>query len=68
MDKKLPPINHDEDIEAYGAHHESKTVEFPQCTHANIQFNRERHELRCVCGIAFSGPRLHELERLLKGY
>lgn len=63
----LPPINHEEDIEKFGAHHESKPVEFQGCKHTNIQFNKERHELRCLCGIAFTGPRLHELERLLKG-
>lgn len=68
MDKNLPPINHKEDIEQYGAKSESKEIVFEECSHKDIQFNKDKHELRCKCGIAFTGPRLHELERLLKGY
>lgn len=62
----LPPINHKDDIENFNAFHEEKDVVFPQCNHKSIQFDKEKHELRCKCGVAFSGPRLHELERLLR--
>lgn len=63
---KLPPINHKEDVENYNALSESKEIKFESCSHKNIQFNKEKHELRCICGAAFTGERLHELERLLK--
>lgn len=58
---KLPPINHKEDIQNYQAFSEKKTVEFPHCNHSQIQFSKDKHELRCECGIAFTGERLHEL-------
>lgn len=63
----LPPINHKDDIERYEAFFESKTIEFPHCLHKDIQFVKDGHELRCKCGVAFTGERLHELYNVLKG-
>lgn len=57
---KLAPIDHSEDVQ-YHAFSEKKEVSFPSCTHSMIQFDREKHELRCRCGVAFTGPRLAEL-------
>lgn len=57
----LPPLNHDEDIKQFEAHSEKKEINFTGCTHKDIQFNKEKHELRCKCGVAFTGERLGEL-------
>ncbi len=65
MDKTLPPINHKDDIEDYKAFSESQDVIFSHCTHKNIFFDSLKHELRCTCGSAWTGERLHELERVL---
>lgn len=61
----LPPLDHKEDIEKYEALHEKKEIVFSGCKHPQITFDKDKHELRCICGVAFTGPRLHELERLL---
>lgn len=59
----LPPPNFKEDIEKYEAFSESKEVSFQKCSHKNIKFNKG--ELRCPCGVGFTGPRLQELYTLL---
>lgn len=61
---KLPPIDHSQDKD-FQPHQESKEVSFPGCSHKTIQFDKERHELRCKCGVAFTGPRLNELYDVL---
>ena len=61
---RLPPINHKEN-EAYNAFSQSTPVEFLDCKHSDIKFNKEKHELRCKCGVAFTGERLGELYTLL---
>lgn len=65
MDKTLPPINHKDDIDSFQAFTEQKEVSFKQHNHKNVYFDDLRHELRCTCGAAWTGERLHELERLL---
>lgn len=61
MAKNLPPLDLKEDIEKYQAFHEEKEVVFQGCKHTGITFDKEKHQLRCVCGVAFSGERLGEL-------
>lgn len=61
----LPPLNHDEDIKQFEAYSEKKEINFEHCTHKDIQFNKEKHELRCKCGVAFTGERLGELYSIL---
>jgi hypothetical protein len=65
MDKALPPIDHKEDVEEYQAFHESKPVEFKGCSHSQIEFSKDKHELRCKCGAAYTGERLGELYQTL---
>ena len=65
----LPPIWNSEslkeDNEKYEAYHESRDIDFPECPHRRVKFNKGRSELRCPCGAAWSGPRLNELYELL---
>jgi ribosomal protein S27E len=63
--KKLPPIDFKED-EKYEAFSESKDVSFNKCTHKNITYNQEHHEIRCTCGSVWTGPQLDVLYKLLK--
>lgn len=65
MDKPLQPINHNDDIKEYQAYSEKKEIVFPHCTHKDIQFLKDRHELVCKCGVAYSGERLNELYETL---
>lgn len=52
-----------EDIKKYEAFSESKDISFNKCLHKNLTI--ANGELRCKCGISWSGPRLHELEKIL---
>lgn len=61
----LPPIDLKEDIEQYQALSESKEINFPRCDHKDIEFVKELHLLKCVCGVAYSGERLSELYETL---
>lgn len=61
--KKLPPLNLQEDNEKYKAFSESKKIEFVKCNHKNIKF--VNGELRCSCGVVYTGQRLGELYKLL---
>lgn len=62
----LPPIDIKEDIKKYEAHSETTELSFKGCTHKQAQYNREKGEIRCICGSAWSGERLHELAKALK--
>lgn len=62
----LPPIDVKEDVEKFQALSESKEIKFQGCKHKQAEYDRDRRELRCVCGSAWSGARLNELEQALK--
>lgn len=63
MASKLPPIDFSEDVEKYEAKTFTQTLNFTKCKHKQIKY--ENGELRCDCGVAYSGSRLDELYRLL---
>ena len=50
-----------EDVKKYEAHAEAKNVEFPKCKHKQAGYDRDKGEIRCSCGAAWTGPRLGEL-------
>lgn len=59
------------DLEPIEVNHEEgksfeKKIEFTKCSHSQIKYNRDKGELRCPCGVAFTGSRLSELEKLLR--
>lgn len=62
--QSLKPLDFKEDVEKYQAKEIKTEVLYPHCNHKQIKLNETRTELRCVCGIAFSGPRLGELQQL----
>lgn len=61
---KLPPLELEEDNKL-GAYNETTKVAFRGCKHESIYFDRENHELRCKCGVSYTGPRLGELYNAL---
>jgi hypothetical protein len=61
----LPPIDVKEEIEKFQAFSESKEVVFSQCLHKSTEYDKEKAELRCNCGAAWSGERLNELKQVL---
>lgn len=65
MPSNLPPIDLSDDKEKYAAHSFEQKIEFTRCSHKQAVYNREKGELRCPCGVAFSGPRLGELAKAL---
>lgn len=44
---------------------QGKEVEFTKCKHTGARY--ENGELRCTCGASWTGARLGELEKILKG-
>lgn len=43
---------------------ETTRVEFNKCKHSGVEYING--ELRCTCGNAWGGPRIHELYKHLK--
>lgn len=66
MSSKLPPLDLTEEIAKYDAKAYVKNVELIKCCHKQVVYDKEKGELKCPCGVAFAGPRLGELEKLLK--
>lgn len=66
MRSDLGPIDTTEEVEKYEAKSFSTKIEWRNCRHRNISYDKQKGELRCTCGVAFSGARLNELEKLLK--
>lgn len=64
MASDLPPIDTSEDVEKYEALAENKEIGHTRCKHNKAYMSGQ--ELRCVCGAAWSGPRIHELLEILK--
>lgn len=63
----LPLISklHKDDVKRFEAFAEEKEVEFKRCSHKGAAYDKEKGELRCKCGCAWAGPRIHELEKAL---
>lgn len=65
MLSKLPDLNFDEEIEKYNAYASKQELTFKRCNHSQLSYDQTKAELRCSCGVAFSGPRLSELAKTL---
>lgn len=63
MPSKLPPLDLKEDIEKYEALNEAKEIKLIQCTHKHATI--DRNTVKCPCGAAWTGTRIHELYKLL---
>lgn len=62
---KLANLDFSEDVKKYDAKEIKADVHFVACNHRNAQINDLRTELRCPCGLAWTGSRLQELKLLL---
>lgn len=51
------------EVEEYDAYAEKKEISTAKCSHKNIKF--VSGELRCKCGVAYTGPNLDKLYNLL---
>ena len=64
MKSKIDPIDTSEEIEKYKAHSESRELDSKRCKHERAEY--KDGEVRCVCGAAWSGERIHELLKVLQ--
>lgn len=62
-DSNLPPIDFQED-KKYEPYEEVTEIKFNKCNHSKAKI--VGNELRCSCGVGFTGSRLDELLKLLQ--
>ena len=56
-----------EDIKNHEALSESKEINFKKCPHKYKMLTLKDNEIRCSCGNAWGGSRIHELWEAMKG-
>lgn len=64
MASDLPPIDTTDEVEKYEAHTEQKELVSAKCSHKRAEYRNG--EVRCYCGAAWSGERIHELLKILQ--